>query len=130
MKKEEIINELLLRLKESFNEKQKLDNQYVVAYFKKDSDELIGYHLDTFCSIGKDILKAKRYSGENPYSQLAIIWRNYESLFRECSEGMFSVIIKKNREAFESNTPDKVYIDAIYLAKDTPVQNFRYQIIK
>ena len=72
----EILDLLGEALKKNFEENQKKPNQYVVAYYKQSDDSLIGYHASTFCQVTQDILDAKRYSGDNPYSQLETIAKN------------------------------------------------------
>lgn len=106
---DEAINVMVNHLKDNFEEKSKLPNQYVVAYYKVSDDSLIGYHLqmDSFCQITQKIYSAKRYSGDNPYNQLKIIAQYYSNLKTE-----------------------DVYLDAVYLDEDVPKQIFKYFIPK
>lgn len=115
-------------LEETFNERQKLPFQYVVAYKTKD-EKLIGYHLSTFCQITQNKEEAKRYSGENPYSQLGTIWRNISSTLKLTEEdakkdGFAALSFDIKNKHFKGIDIDNVYIDAVYLDEDTPPQRF------
>lgn len=128
----EAMKVLMEKMKENFEKNQSAPNQYVVAYYRKKDDSLLGYHLDTFCNVGSDILKAKRYNGENPYPQLAIIAKNVDFTLsgKGDDDDIFGSLTKNIREkSFEGLKSDEVYMDAIYLAEDTPKQSFRYTII-
>ena len=130
MKKEEILSLLVEKLKDTLNERQDEPNQYVVAYFKKSDDNLIGYHASTFCQLTNDILGGKRYSGEDPYPQLAIIAKNLRHTLKDKHEGIFAEVHDKIRDTtFNGMSPDDIYIDAIYLTEGTPKQNFRITVI-
>ncbi len=127
----EILDLLGEALKKNFEENQKKPNQYVVAYYKQSDDSLIGYHASTFCQVTQDILDAKRYSGDNPYSQLETIAKNVKYTLKESHEGMFAEINSKIRdEDFKGMKCDEIYMDAVYLADGTPTQEFRMNIIK
>lgn len=130
-KKKELFGALGEALKEVFNKNQDRPDQYVVAYYRVSDDSLIGYHASTFCQVTKDILNGKRYSGENPYSQLQTISKNLKyTLSEKSSDGFFGSIHKKIRnEDFEGLSAEEVYMDAIYLAEGTPKQSFKMLII-
>jgi len=130
LSKQELNQKLAEILKKIHDEEQDKPNQYVIAYYRKDNDRLIGYHYSTFCQLTNDILEAKRYNGENPYKQLRIICdnvkyiltdRNTSSMFYE-----FNIQIQKQ---FHNLSPEDVYVDAIYLADGSPKQDFRCPII-
>ncbi len=119
-------------LQKAFDEMQERPNQFVVAYYKVSDDSLIGYHASTLCQLTQDILDAKRYASEDPYPQLAIISKNlrYTLANDHSEESLFSEIHKSIKEdSFNNMKPEEVYMDAIYLAEDTPKQSFRYTII-
>lgn len=128
-KNEEVDNvaqKLMEAMAKTHEERQKLPHQYVVAYKRKDNDELIGYHLDTFNQTTQNILEAKRYQGERPDNQLSIIWQNLVftlSMTQEKidnTEGFESAFWKANlrikERCYPGLTPDDLYIDAVYLA--------------
>lgn len=124
-------NEILNILKEIHDKLQDRPNQFVVAYFNKSTDKLIGYHLSTFCQITDDILEVKRYSAEDPYPQLEIIFNNVKYVLdKEEHDGIFGHVYVSIREQFGGLTTKDIYLDAIYLAEGTPKQDFRYQIIE
>ncbi len=117
-------------MKEVFDKNQERPHQYVVGYFNKHSEELIGYHYDTFCNNGKEILEGKRYAGENPYPQLEIIFKNLKYTFDGYPhEGMFGEANNKVREGFGKLNLEDIYIDAVYLVEGTPKQDFRYSFL-
>lgn len=131
MKKEEIIQKVTDAIKKMLDERQDRPDQYIVAYFRTSDDSLIGYHLSTFCQTTGDILKAKRYSGDNPYSQLAIIAKNLRYTLKKDHEGMFAKIHEQIRDIdFAGLDPGDIYMDAIYLAEGTPKQNFTVKVIE
>ena len=126
----EVIEPLMQQMGKEFEKRQQLPNQYVVGYYRKKDDSLIGYHLDTFCTIGQDILQGKRYSGDNPYSQLEIIWKNLSSTIKDYPHtGMFSAPCNRSREQFGELNCKDIYIDVIYLVEGTPTQKFKFQIL-
>lgn len=126
----EVLNKLSEAIKEAFDERQKLPNQFVVGYYRKDNDERIGYHADTFCNMTQDILTAKRYASDNPYPQLKIIFNNLKSLFESYpSDGMFSSITNSAKEAFGNLELDNIYIDATYLEDGIEPQQCRLSLI-
>lgn len=125
-------------LKKVFDENQKKPFQYVVAYKRKDNEELIGYHADSFCQTTQDILQAKRYNGEDPYGQLEIIWKNIVSTLNTTEEdtkkegisGVFAKLsysIKQND--FKGLSKDDIYIDAVYLTDGIEPQRFVSKVI-
>lgn len=130
MKKEDVIALLSEKLKEAFEKSQDRPDQYVVAYFRVKDDSLIGYHASTFCQVTDDIFDGKRYSGDNPYEQLAIISKNLKYILRNDHKGMFAELNNKIKdEDFGGLAPEDIYMDAIYLAKGMPKQNFKMTII-
>lgn len=119
-------------LKEAFDKMQERPNQYVVAYYRVSDDSLIGYHSSTFCQVTDDLLRGKRYSGENPYPQLETIAKNLKwTLDTDHKEGeLFASVNKSIQENdFGGLKSHEVYMDAIYLADGTPKQSFKYTII-
>jgi len=130
MIKKEILFLIQEGLKKAFEENQNRPNQYVVAYFRKSDDTLIGYHASTFCQVTNELLSGKRYSGENPYGQLAIIAKNIKHTLDNEHKGMFAEISNNIRDNdFGGLKSDEIYLDAIYLADGSPKQDFRYHII-
>ncbi len=127
----EALNALMKSMQKTFEEKQNDPHQYVVAYMRQDNDELIGYHYDSFCTVGKDILEAKRYSGEDPYPQLKTISQNLKSILDNPNnpEDIFYSLVKRNRGLFNNMKSSEVYMDAIYLCEGTPKQSFHYKIL-
>lgn len=125
-----IKDEIMEVLKQVHEDLQSRPNQYVVAYFKQSDNTLIGYHASTFCQITQDILKGKRYAGENPYKQLETIAKNLKyTLDTEKFEGMFKEVNESIQKDFGGLKSSEVYLDAIYLAEGTPKQDFRYVIV-
>jgi hypothetical protein len=119
-------------LQSAWDERQSRPDQYVVGYYRKDNDELIGYHASTFCQITKDILKAKRYSGEDPYThQLPVIAKNIKStLDKEVSEEeIFGPIFKQVKESFGDLKSSDIYLDVTYLCEGTEKQDMKFHII-
>lgn len=131
MNKKEIIATLMDKLAEAHRESENRPFQYVVGYFNKSDESLIGYHMDTFCSISNNIFDGKRYSGENPAEQLAIIWKNITYTLSKVHEGIFSDINNSIKEdMFKNASIEDIYIDAIYIdPNNMPKQEFRYQLI-
>lgn len=127
----EIVDKITEGLKKVFDENQERPNQFVVAYYRTKDDSLIGYHASTFCQVTNNILKAKRYSGEDPYPQLAVIAKNIKyTLQKEVHTGMFAEVNESiKKDDFGGLSSDEVWIDAIYLAEGMPKQSFRYQIV-
>jgi len=110
-------------------EDQLKPNQFVVVYKHKDTDEVLGYHLDSFCQTTKDILAAKRYNGDNPYPQLEIITKNFRNMMTSTA-GFFQTVNEDIRErCFAGQDVDDIYVDAVYLADGTDPQPPSYPII-
>jgi len=131
--KKEVVKALAEGLKKIWDDQQNRPNQYVVAYKRVDNDELIGYHLSTFCQITPDILRGKRYSGENPYSQLETIANNVKNTL-ECPlepelDGFASIKQNIKKEHFADYNVGDVYLDAVYLTEGIPPQSCRLNII-
>jgi hypothetical protein len=116
----EVLDALAGALKKAFDERQEKPDQYVVAYKNQKTDETLGYHADTFCTMTKEILEGKRYNGEDPYPQLAIIAKNLRYAMQRP---------QYVEQYMPGLTADDVYIDAIYLAEGTPKQNFHFKIV-
>lgn len=130
--KEAAVEALLKIMEEQFEKRNNEPFPYIVAYYKQENDELIGYHLDTFNSISKDPMQAKVYHGDNPYKQLEIISDNLKGLFRnyeDKSDNIFSSIIIENREAFGTLKLSDIYIDAVYITEKNAKRSFKYSII-
>lgn len=126
----EVLNKLSEAIQAAFDEHQRQPNQFVVGYYKKDTDELIGYHADTFCNMTQDILNAKRYSSDNPYPQLKIIFNNLKALFEKYPhQGLFGTIANNAKEAFGEIWLDNIYIDATYLQDGLEPQKCRLSLI-
>jgi len=126
----ELENALGEVLREAWEKQQERPNQYVVAYFRTDNDERIGYHASSFCQLTQDILDAKRYSGDNPYKQLETIATNLRSYLEDEGDHIFSGICKSVQESFGGLKPEEIYMDVSYLSEGTPKQDCKYQIVK
>ena len=131
--KDKVLKALQEVLTKVWDDGQKEPNQYVVAYKRVDNDELIGYHLSTFCQITKDILEGKRYSGESPYPQLKIIANNVKNILA-CQlepklEGWKAISQITKKAHFAEFGVGDVYLDAVYLTEGTPTQSCRLNII-
>lgn len=130
----ELKNELMKEIHRIFEEKQKLPHQFIVAYYRKKDDSLLGYHMSTWCNYTNDPLEAKRYANENPYPQLKIISDNIKHLltadFSKLEGNPFAELSRKIREnQYEGIGFDDIYIDAIYLAEGTPPQECNIALI-
>ena len=132
----EVLTEVLQKI---HDEKQSRPDQYVVAYKRKSDDSLIGYHLSTFCQITDDILRGKRYSGESPDKQLAIIWNNFKSMMATTEEdskkkglaGIFQTISYNTKtDQWKDINIEDVYIDVVYLAEGTEKQPLSVVVVK
>jgi len=126
---EEMRKALSLAIEKLSEDWAKRPNQFVIAYYRKDNDELIGYHYDTFCHIGKDILQAKRYAAEDPYPQLAIVLKNVRTTLEDDDEGWFGAIASYVKENWGEIEVDNIYADAIYLTEGTPARQHMMSII-
>lgn len=131
---DKLTEKLVDMLEKVFDEKQNKPNQYIVAYYRMKDDTLLGYHLSTFCQLTQDILKAKRYNGENPTSQLQIIRKNLDytlDITEESAEKalMGGINLNIKNKYFEELEKSDVYIDAIPLEEGTPKQKFGFKII-
>jgi len=133
MNREEVLNTLGEKLQELWKEQQARPTQYVVAYFKKEGDELIGYHSSSFCQVTKDILQAKRYSGEDPYPQLGVILKNLKytlDVEGGVHTSIFAAMLNQIKdEDFGGLKSSDIYMDAIYLADGTPTQECRWTVV-
>jgi hypothetical protein len=129
---QKVLDSLVKLMGEAFEKKQQLPHQYVVAYYRTKDDSLIGYHSSTSNTHKQEILEAKRYSGDNPYEQIQIIANNLKFTFKaKRGSNWLEDILVKNREHYYAGLSiDDIYLDAVYLAKGTPTQKFRYQILK
>lgn len=116
-----------------FEENQKKPFQYVVAYYDK-NDNFLGYHDSTFCTLTQKKEQGKRYSGENPYNQLAIIRKNLDytlNMTEEKTEG--KIFAKLNLQTKEQHFPnlgvEDVFIEAEYLEEGIAPQRFVWKEI-
>jgi hypothetical protein len=131
--KKDALDELTGIIKEKFDESQRSpESKYVVAYKRKSDDSLIGYHLSTFCQVTDDKFLAKRYEGENPYSQLQTIHNNIKHVL-SIQEGDTSFLAEVKLEIkntyFPGITIDDIYLDAEYL-DDAPKQTIVFTHIE
>lgn len=119
-------------LNDFLEKRQDRPDQYVVVYKRKSDDSIIGYHLNTFNQITDDILKAKRYAGENPYPQLQVIADNLQrALSGELEQDILGALYKTVRiEHFKNMPASYIYVDAVYLAEGTPKQSFKIEIFE
>lgn len=118
------LKETLHRL---WDDMQARKNQFVVGYYDMETDELIGYHASTFHQLTSDILDAKRYAGDNPYEQVALIADNFKQFMaRELDENdpFYSVRVESQHPFKGKN----VYLNAVDLAAGTPKQECRWTI--
>ena len=121
--REKVLKELVDLLNKHMNEnEQSTENQYVVGYYRVEDDKLIGYHLSTSCQITEELLDGKRYTGDNPYLQLETISKNLKYIL-ECTEeqpGFMGYGNAIREEHFEGYRHGDIYLQAVYLADDTP----------
>lgn len=130
--KGKLVDAITGALKQVFEDAQNEPDQYVVAYRKTSDDSLLGYHQSTFCVLTQDRLKAKRYHGDNPYSQLQIISTNVKNVIETTEEeslyDIFSPIKRDVKEKFfKGLTVEDFYLEADYLDDDTPKQSFTFK---
>lgn len=81
---------------------------YIFKYINKNTGELIGYHLSTFCQVGKKE-QAKRYQcTDGPEAQMEIIRKNLKSTLetKDTDKGM---------NDFKCLSYDEVELEAEYL---------------
>lgn len=129
---EKILDELTQSMAQGFEERQKLDFQYVVVYKRKSDESLIGYHLSTWCQLTDEKFSAKKYQGENPYGQLATINKNLGLVLnaKETDTGFFaSVRYQIKKTYFDGLTAEDIFIDAEYLESDAPKQTLSFVIV-
>jgi hypothetical protein len=127
---EKALNEFMGEVMASMEKKlDEAEHIFVVAYKRKSDDTLIGYHLSTFCQTTQDMLSAKRYTGDNPYDQLATIQKNVKSILdtKETDTGMFAPIrLDVKNTCFKDLSFDDVTLEAVYLDKDIPKHIFKF----
>lgn len=102
---------------------------YIFKYVNKNTRELIGYHLSTFCQVGNKE-DAKRYTCSNGYeNQLEVISKNLKSTLNPNSTGMFSSITKSIRENdFKNLKFEEVEIYSEYLTDGITQDDIQYNI--
>ena len=130
--KNRLVEHLARGLEKTFDKFQERDHQYVVEYRLVENDKLLGYHASTFCQLVDDRLSAKRYAGENAYSQLETISRNLKSTL-ESSEhdgGLFGGLVYNVKQThFEDLNIRDIYLEADYLKEGVEKQKFTYTIL-
>lgn len=132
--KDKVKEMLIDAMKKAFEEKQSRPFQYVVAYYLTKDDTFLGYHSDSFCNLTQEQLSGKRYSGDNPYEQLAIIRKNLDYTLDMTAEKAENTIfgalnLSTKARYFDGLAKEDVYIMAEYLDDDIPPQKFVYQKI-
>lgn len=130
--REEILHTFAETFAEVLEKKQDLPDQYVVEYRLKSTDSLIGYHRSTFCQVTPNRLDAKRYSGDNPFNQLAIIHTNIKHVLntKEGDSTLFSDLrLEIKNKYFKGYTIDDIYLQADYLEEGIPHQKFDITIL-
>lgn len=80
---------------------------YIFKYLKKENNELLGYHLDTFGQLGSKEL-AKRYGSKNStseqkQSQLETIKNNLKTRLNPKKDGIFYEAYKYQKETQYKN---------------------------
>ena len=131
--KDKVVDALVGALKSVFEADQDKPDQYVVQYLRKSDNTLIGYHASSFCQLTDDRLSGKRYNGDNPYDQLAIIHKNITSVLATTAEdtGLFAPLrIQVKNTYFDGLTIDDIYLQADYLDEDTPKQTFVFKKVE
>ena len=127
--KEKTLKDLVELLNNHMSEDgSSIGDQYVVGYYQVKNDKLIGYHLSTSCQITDELLDGKRYSGDNPYLQLETISKNLKYIL-ECTEeepGFMGFGNATREQYFEGYRHGDIYLQAIYLADDTPKKYVMY----
>ena len=130
----EITDKIINVLKKGFDERQKKPYQYVVGYYRVDNDKLIGYHASSFCQIVKEKENGKRYNGEDPYKQLAIIRKNLDHTLdieeaHTIGNPFASLSLDIKKRHFNDMKKEDIYINAEYLDDSIPPQKFIYHKI-
>lgn len=91
---------------------------YIFKYINKNTGELIGYHLSTFCQVGPKE-SAKRYQCKNgPEEQMEVIRENVKHVLniKDSDEGIFSGITKSiKKNDFKGLSYEEVELEAEYL---------------
>ena len=131
--KDKVVDALVGVLKEVFDKGQEEPDQYVVEYSRISDGTILGYHASSFCQLTDDRLSGKRYSGDNPYDQLAIIYKNIKNVLNttEKDTDMFAPLRFKVKEAyFKGLTIEDIFIQADYLDEDTPKQTFVFKKVE
>lgn len=135
--KKEVIEGIQKALNKAIQNEQQKPNQFVVAYYNKNNDSLFGYHLSTTCQLTDNILEAKRYNGDNPYEQIAVITNNLKGVFStpdECPEEykgnlgeLFWTLKNDTKNRYYKNIKfEDIYLDAIYLSDGMEPQQFNF----
>lgn len=130
--RDKIVGHAMKAIADEFERRQNNPFQYVVGYYRTDNDKLIGYHADTFCSLVDDILKAKRYAGEDPYAQLAVIRKNLDytlDITEEKAEKVFlgKINLQVKNKFFSTFAKEDIYINAEYFDKEVPPQRLDFK---
>lgn len=126
--KKRVIEELVKIMNKQFEENQLKPDQYVVGYYRIDNNELIGYHQSTACQLTEDVLEGKRYNGDNPYEQLAIIAKNLKYILNSSDEdpGFLGFANITRKDFFEGYKDGDIYLKEVYLSDGTPPQQLIY----
>lgn len=129
--KKDFIDKLVTAVKSGVEAGQEKDNQYVVEYRNAKTDELIGYHGGTFCVPTDNRLDAKRYSGDNPYNQLATINKNLNFTLgcTEDNPGFAKIPFGVKMDHFPDFNPGDISLVADYLEDGIPKQTFEFKIV-
>lgn len=104
---------------------------YIFKYTNKNTGELIGYHLSTFCQVGKKE-NAKRYQCTGgPEAQMEIIRRNLKGTLeiKDSDNGLFSGIIKDiKKNDFNNLSFEEVELEAEYLIDGVTPDDIEHRV--
>ena len=127
---EKELNEFLNGVAASMEQRlETAEHVYVVSYTRKTDGLLIGYHASTMCQVTPDLLSGKRYTGDNPYKQMATIQKNLQNVLEtEFSDRSVFAPLKYDIKCryFDGLTLDDIQLDAVYLDKDVPKHIFKF----
>lgn len=125
------IENMVIRLLRS--DQTNANRKFVVKYTNTDGD-FIGYHKSTACQLTDNKYDAKRYEGDNPERQLAVIHKAVKAMFEISddnveheSDGVATIfrrmrlnVRKKYFAAFKD--PGEIHLSYEYLDNDAPKQ--------
>lgn len=104
---------------------------YIFKYVNRNTGDLIGYHLSTFCQTGPKE-KAKRYQCTGgPESQMDIIRKNlkYTLEVKDNDDGLFSSLNRNTKEThFKGLSFEDIELESEYLIDGITPDDIEYRI--